>query len=75
MKPLNRHQLWISWTVLIVGLILVMSGFWVPPMGLIHPSVLTAFGEALTFVGSIIGVDYHYRFKYGDRQNGRNTDK
>lgn len=46
------------------GCVLVAAGFVSQPIGEIHPSVLTAFGEALTFSGSIIGVDYHYRYKY-----------
>jgi hypothetical protein len=25
--------------------------------------VLTAFGEILTFVGALFGIDYHYKYK------------
>ena len=31
-----------------------------PPMGIIHPSVLAAFGEILTFAGALMGLDYKY---------------
>ena len=34
-----------------------------PPTGEIHPSVLTAFGEILTFAGAILGIDYNYKSK------------
>ena len=46
-----------------VGSALLIAGFIVPPMGEIHPSVLIAFGEILTFVGALFGIDYHYKFK------------
>lgn len=38
---------------------LLIAGFTVDPTGQIHPSVLTAFGEILCFVGALIGIDYH----------------
>ena len=34
-----------------------------PPAGYIDPTVLTAYGETLTFAGALIGVDYHYKSK------------
>lgn len=43
------------------GVVLIGMAFWVPPVGTIHPSVLTAFGEILTFAGTILGIDYKYR--------------
>ena len=43
------------------GLLLV--GFVLPPLAEIHHSVLVAFGEILTFSGSLIGIDYKYRYK------------
>ena len=36
-------------------------GFWMPPEGEIHNSVLIAFGEVSTFAGALFGVDYKYR--------------
>jgi len=43
--------------------IMITVAFIVPPLGVIDPTVLTAFGEILTFAGSLIGIDYHYRYK------------
>ena len=57
-------QLLCAVTLVIVGCGLLVAGFIVPPRGEIHPSVLIAFGEILTFVGSLFGIDYHYKFKY-----------
>ena len=45
------------------GGLLLIAGFIAPPPGEIHPSVLTAFGEVLTFSGALIGMDYKYRSK------------
>lgn len=48
--------------LIVVGSALLIAGFLVPPMGEIHPSILIAFGEILTFVGALFGIDYHYKF-------------
>ena len=45
------------------GCTMLLAGFICPPLGEIHHSVLIAFGEILTFSGSLIGIDYHYRYK------------
>ena len=45
------------------GVILLLAGFLCPPLGEIHHSVLIAFGEILTFAGSLVGIDYKYRYK------------
>ena len=42
---------------------MLVAGFVVPPIGEIHHSLLIAFGEILTFSGSLIGIDYKYRYK------------
>ena len=46
----------------LAGLVLLFLGFFAVPVGAITPSVLTAFGEAATFSGALIGVDYNYKF-------------
>lgn len=56
-----RWQLVMSVAMVIFGCALIATAFFVPPTGEIHPSVLTAFGEILTFVGAIVGVDYSYK--------------
>lgn len=47
----------------LTGVGLLIAGFIVPPTGIIDPSVLVAFGEVLTWVATIIGVDYHFKVK------------
>ena len=49
--------------MIIIGCTLLIAGFIVPPLGVIDYSVLIAFGEILTFVGALFGIDYHYKSK------------
>ena len=48
---------------LLVGLVLLGYAIHTEPAGEIHYSVLVAYGETLTFVGSLLGIDYHYRYR------------
>lgn len=54
-------ELTLSTLLVIFGVILITVSFFVPPTGVIDPSVLTAFGEILTFAGALIGIDAKYR--------------
>lgn len=56
-------QLILAVTMAIFGCIMIVAAFIVPPTGEIHPTVLTAFGEILTFAGAVLGIDYNYKFK------------
>lgn len=56
-------QLYTAVGLVIVGVALIIGAFCVPPTGEIHPSILTAFGEILTFAGALMGIDYNYKFK------------
>lgn len=56
-------QFWLGVAMIVAGLTLLFMGFWTVPIGEISNSVLIAFGEVLTFVGSIFGIDYKYRYK------------
>ena len=60
---MKRYQVILAIALVAFGVILIIVAFIVPPTGVIDPTVLTAFGEILTFSGSLIGIDYHYRFK------------
>ena len=52
----------------IVGSGLLISGFIVPPLGIINSSVLVAFGETSTFVAALLGIDYKYKYQiYKDK--------
>ena len=56
-------QLVMAMLLVVGGIVLIFSGFWVAPEGEIHNSVLVAFGEVSTFAGALFGVDYSYKLK------------
>ncbi len=58
-----RLQLLISTFATVCGVALIAAALFIPPAGYIDPTVLTAYGETLTFAGALVGVDYHYRAK------------
>ena len=60
---MKKIQLTLSVTLCIFGCIMLLAGFLCPPLGEIHPTILTAFGEVLTFSGALLGMDYKYRSK------------
>ena len=60
---MKRLQLIIATAICAFGCALLTAGLFTPPVGEIHHSLLIAFGEILTFSGSLIGIDYHYRYK------------
>ena len=62
-KPQNIAQLIIAAIVVLGGMVLLHVGIQIDPKGEIHETVLVAFGEAATFAGSILGIDYHYKSK------------
>ena len=62
-KIMKKVQLILSVSMCVFGGLLLLAGFICPPLGEIHHSVLIAFGEILTFSGSLIGIDYKYRYK------------
>lgn len=67
-KPLSLHQkmtiqLWLGVCLIIVGVLLLWTSFFVHPLGIIDASVLAAVGEVFTFAGALIGIDYTYKYK------------
>lgn len=62
----QKYHIMLAMALVAVGVLLIFTSFAVPPIGVIDPSVLAAFGEMLTFSGSLIGIDYHYRYKERD---------
>ena len=76
MKDTRYIQLLIAALVVVMGMILLYIGVSMDPKGEIHETVLVAFGEAATFAGSIMGIDYHYKSKYFNKNNDEkdNTD-
>ncbi len=61
---MRKHaQLVLAVSMASFGAVLILTAFFVPPLGVIDPTVLTAFGEILTFSGAVLGIDYKYQSK------------
>ena len=56
-------KLWLAVGLCIFGCTMLVAGFVVAPLGIIHQSVLIAFGEIITFAGAVLGINYAYQSK------------
>lgn len=61
--------------VILAGLTMLFMGIWMPPLGIIDSSLLVAFGEAATFSGALIGVDYNYKYRMYIAENKDKGDE
>lgn len=62
----KRHltaQSVLAFLLVVFGMIVVMLALYMPPMGEIHPSVITVFGMLLVAAGAFIGVDLNFQLK------------
>jgi len=59
----KKLEVLFAFALCIAGVVILFLGLYLPPEGEIDSSVLVAYGETLTFAGSLIGIDYHYRCK------------
>jgi len=59
----QQLQVIFAFALCLAGVVLIFIGLFIQPVGEIHYSVLVAFGEILTFSGSLLGIDYRYRYK------------
>lgn len=65
----DRIQFDASLLVLLSGIALVFVALFLEPVGIIHYSVLSAFGMLLTFVGAVWNLDIKYTFKTEEMRN------
>ena len=71
----DRIQFDASLLVLLSGIALVFVALFLEPVGIIHYSVLSAFGMLLTFVGAVWNLDIKYTFKTEEMRNQLLRDK
>lgn len=64
-------QLICAITGMAMGVFLILMGMLSEPIGMLDSSVNIALGEVLTFVGSIIGIDYNYKRHYNEIMRDR----
>lgn len=74
-KPKIKTELVVASLLVIVGCFLLITSLFIPPAGVIHPSVLVAFGEIAVFAGSLFGIDVHYRLEFNKIKAEIGADK
>ena len=62
-KMSEKSRFWLGVFLVIVGVILTFIGFFTPPVGEIHGSVLGAVGEFLALGGALVGADAYVELK------------
>lgn len=68
-------QVCLAIILIIVGVILLFLGFSADPYGEIHDSVLIAYGEISTFSGSLLGIDYTYKYRMYKAKLDKNIEE
>lgn len=60
-KRLINTEKFLAIVLTFAGIALLYVGALSAPVGEISTSILVAFGEVMTFVGAILGIDYSYK--------------
>ena len=63
-----RIQMIVAVVLTAFGMALISAAFVVPPLGVIHQSVLAVTGEIFSLVGALLIFDYRYR-KFNQDKN------
>lgn len=53
----------LAFVLVMFGMVVVMLALYMPPVGEIHPSVITVFGMLLVAAGAFIGIDLNSQLK------------
>lgn len=53
----------LAFILVVFGMVVVMIALYMPPVGEIHPSVITVFGMLLVAAGAFIGIDINFQLK------------
>ena len=56
----DKIQFTISGLLMLIGIVLLFLGMLIEPTGIIHNSVLIAFGEIVTLAAAVLGIDAVY---------------
>lgn len=68
-KTTEKIKIYLSVALMAFGCVMVASGFWVAPTGVIDSSVLIVFGEISAFVGSVFGINMVYSTRHKQLEN------
>lgn len=77
----KRHltaQSVLAFVLVVFGMVVVMFALYMPPVGEIHPSVITVFGMLLVAAGAFLGIDLNSQLKafletVRDRETSKNS--
>lgn len=53
----------LSFVLVVFGMVVVMLALYMPPVGEIHPSVITVFGMLLVAAGAFLGIDLNSQLR------------
>lgn len=53
----------LAFVLVVFGMVVVMLALYMPPVGEIHPSVITVFGMLLVAAGAFLGFDLNFQLK------------
>lgn len=53
----------LAFVLVVFGMVVVMLALYMPPVGEIHPSVITVFGMLLVAAGAFLGIDLNSQLK------------
>jgi len=53
----------LAFLLVVFGMLVVMLALYMPPIGEIHPSVITVFGMLLVAAGAFMGIDLNFQIK------------
>ncbi len=62
-EEFEQKRFWLGVAMIFVGTVLTFFGFFTPPVGEIHGSILGAVGEFLTLGGALVGVSAYVDYK------------
>ena len=69
----------LAFVLVVFGMVVVMLALYMPPVGEIHPSVITVFGMLLVAAGAFLGIDLNFQLKafletVRDRETSNSTN-
>lgn len=74
-KLSDKKRFWLAVFLLVSGVALVFLGFFTPPVGEVHGSVLGFFGEVSCIAGALMGIDLAIDNKIDRRLNKKEEQK
>lgn len=68
-KKVEWIKIWLAVGLCIFGCVMILAGFIVNPLGIIHNSVLIVVGEIFSFAGCVLGINMAYQSKLKQLEN------